>query len=143
MNQLKLFTIPQANKLLPQLTQDILVLQKEREILSKLEVEIDAVELIADKDDGGSSPFLSKKVQEYSRRVNDFYGIIDAIHERGCFLKDLDLGLVDFYGTHKGHVVYLCWKLGEPEVGHWHEVGRGFNSRQPLDPHAGSHEDPH
>ena len=50
----------------------------------------------------------------------------------GCFLKDIETGLVDFYALHEGRVVYLCWRLGEPQVSFWHEVGRGFTYRQPI-----------
>ncbi len=31
-----------------------------------------------------------------------------------------------------GRLVYLCWKLGEPEVLYWHELDAGFAGRQPL-----------
>jgi hypothetical protein len=31
-----------------------------------------------------------------------------------------------------GRVVYLCWKIGEPEVAFWHELDAGFAGRQPL-----------
>ena len=30
------------------------------------------------------------------------------------------------------HEVYLCWRLGEPEVGHWHDLDAGFAGRQKL-----------
>ena len=29
-------------------------------------------------------------------------------------------------------IVFLCWKHGEPEVLHWHELDSGFAGRQPL-----------
>ncbi|MBW3594373.1 MAG: DUF2203 domain-containing protein, partial [Actinobacteria bacterium] len=28
--------------------------------------------------------------------------------------------------------VYLCWRLGEPEVGYWHKRDEGFPGRRPL-----------
>ena len=31
-----------------------------------------------------------------------------------------------------GRPVYLCWKLGEPEVMYWHDLEAGFQGRQPL-----------
>ena len=30
------------------------------------------------------------------------------------------------------HEVYLCWRLGEAEVAHWHELDAGFAGRQKL-----------
>ena len=41
-------------------------------------------------------------------------------------------GLVDFPAVLDGRIVYLCWKLGEPEVLHWHELDAGFAGRQSL-----------
>jgi hypothetical protein len=58
---------------------------------------------------------------------------IERLIEWGIELKDLDDGLVDFPALREGRTVYLCWKLGEPEVAFWHETTTGFAGRQPLD----------
>jgi hypothetical protein len=57
---------------------------------------------------------------------------LQKIQELGVLVKDIEMGLCDFPHLHEGRVVYLCWKLGEPEVGWWHEVHSGYASRQPL-----------
>lgn len=57
---------------------------------------------------------------------------IAAIHHHGCVVKDLDQGLVDFYTLAGDRLVFLCWRLGESEVKHWHTLEGGFSSRQPL-----------
>jgi hypothetical protein len=31
-----------------------------------------------------------------------------------------------------GREVYLCWRLDEPDVGHWHELEAGFLGRRKL-----------
>lgn len=52
-------------------------------------------------------------------------------------IKDYFTGLVDFPCRMDGREVYLCWKLDEPEVAHWHELDAGFAGRQKLSsPHA-------
>ena len=132
MNQLKMFTVEEANKLLPKLTELIHEAQKSRDQILRLEVEVDALELVADKDENGFSRSLNPKIDEYNRTVGGFYSLLDKIQGMGCFLKDVNLGLVDFYSLQEGRVVYLCWKAGEPEIGFWHEIGRGYASRQPL-----------
>jgi hypothetical protein len=58
--------------------------------------------------------------------------IVLEMTQRGVELRDLSFGLVDFPGERDGRSVWLCWKTDEPEVGHWHELGSGFASRQPL-----------
>jgi hypothetical protein len=39
---------------------------------------------------------------------------------------------VDFYGFREGRLVFLCWRLGEPSVAHWHELDAGFAGRQAI-----------
>lgn len=59
--------------------------------------------------------------------------LIEAIHETGCLVKDLDIGLLDFPALYKGEEVYLCWKLGEDRIRFWHHIDDGFRGRQPID----------
>jgi hypothetical protein len=47
-------------------------------------------------------------------------------------LKDYTTGLVDFPCWLDGRAVYLCWRLGEPEIGFWHELDSGFTGRKKL-----------
>ena len=47
-------------------------------------------------------------------------------------LKDPETGLIDFRADRDGRVVYLCWRLGEPRIDWWHELEAGFAGRQPL-----------
>jgi len=54
------------------------------------------------------------------------------LHELGVELKDPAVGLIDFPSLRDGRVVYLCWRLGEPEIAYWHETTTGFAGRQPL-----------
>ena len=134
MNQLKVFSLKEANEVLPRLSPMLEELRASREVILKLEVEIDALEILSEKNSPENvSPAVSHKVEEYTRRVNRFYALIDEIHETGCVLKDVNTGLVDFYTLYKGKVVYLCWKVGEPEIGFWHDIGGGYATRQPLE----------
>jgi hypothetical protein len=64
---------------------------------------------------------------EIARRVN-------AVHERGAIVKDLDTGLVDFPARLEGEEVLLCWRLGEEQIEHWHGLEEGFAGRKRLDP---------
>jgi hypothetical protein len=51
----------------------------------------------------------------------------------GIELKDPEQGLIDFRSIREGREVYLCWKLGEERVSHWHEIDAGFAGRQALE----------
>ena len=50
----------------------------------------------------------------------------------GCFLKDIDQGLVDFPYEIEDDVVFLCWQSGERQIIAWHSIDSGFSDRRPL-----------
>lgn len=59
--------------------------------------------------------------------------LIKALYERGILIKDLDEGILDFPARRpNGEEVYLCWKLGEEDIAHWHGLKAGFAGRRPL-----------
>jgi len=67
---------------------------------------------------------------------------VDELRQLGIEPKSTVDGVVDFPAKLDGRDVYLCWKLGEPEVLHWHEVNGGFQGRHPLTAEAGTASDP-
>ncbi len=140
LNKIKVFTVEEAKALIPRLTELLQELQSQRESIAAQEVEIDALELVTEQKEGQPANILAASVEKYNHTVARFYAIIDEVQATGCFLKDIDLGLVDFYTLYQGRVVYLCWRLGEKEIQFWHEVGRGYSYRQPLEPNHGERE---
>jgi hypothetical protein len=55
----------------------------------------------------------------------------------GVEVKDLTIGLVDFPSLLDGtSEVYLCWKIDESTIGHYHTVQSGFRSRKPIEGHT-------
>lgn len=58
---------------------------------------------------------------------------IEAIHECGCQIKDLDIGLLDFPTVFRGEEVLLCWRLGEPGIRFWHGLHEGYRGRKQID----------
>src|SRR6516164_3923907 len=62
------------------------------------------------------------RMKEYCRELEDL----------GIELKDARAGLIDFPCWMDNREIYLCWRLGEPEVAFWHELDAGFAGRQRL-----------
>jgi hypothetical protein len=58
---------------------------------------------------------------------------VEQVQELGCVVKDLDIGLVDFPTRFRGVDVYLCWRMGEPDIEFWHGVDEGFRGRKAID----------
>ena len=131
-NELKVFTLEEAEHLIPILTDFLAELRKKRNEINDLEVEIDALELISGSQSRASVKDLNLLIATHQKVVGEFYVLVDQIHAQRCFLKDVDMGLIDFYGVMDGRVVYFCWKLGEERIDFWHEVGQGYGTRQPL-----------
>lgn len=56
---------------------------------------------------------------------------VQQLAKAGILLRDPEKGLVDFPAERDGRRVFLCWQLGEDEVGFFHEETNGFSSRKP------------
>jgi hypothetical protein len=70
--------------------------------------------------------------EELKRDIERAEEYVGELRELGVETKSAKEGLVDFPSERDGRLVYLCWKLGEPEVAHWHELDGGYAGRQPL-----------
>lgn len=125
-----LFTIEEANALIPKMEMVIAELQRAgRQLRLVLEGvardsdrplgDIDLSDLIADH------PELRQRMVEIER-------LIGEIEKCGAQFKGMDLGLVDFPAEIDGQVGLLCWQYGEKEIAYWHGLDTGFAGRQPL-----------
>lgn len=73
---------------------------------------------------------VRREIEETGSRINE---LIEKVQSMGVELKDIEAGLIDFRSIREGREVYLCWKLGEEHVSHWHELDAGFAGRQALE----------
>lgn len=67
------------------------------------------------------------------RLADELTELSAELREIGCVLKDYGRGMVDFPAEHDGRAICLCWQLGEPAIGWWHEWDAGFRGRRPVD----------
>ena len=72
---------------------------------------------------------MMKALDRDQHRLNDYVAELTAL---GVEPKGGTEGLVDFPAMLEGREVYLCWRLGETEITHWHELASGYAGRQPL-----------
>jgi len=126
------FTLDEAERLLPRLTELLLEMQERRTEYNLFAAQ--AVEL-SDKMRGNGQLAQAdlKEAQEgLEQAVAALNSLGEQINELGCELKDIDQGLVDFRTEMDGREVYLCWKFGEDRIEWWHELDTGFAGRLPL-----------
>ncbi|HBH54806.1 MAG TPA: DUF2203 domain-containing protein [Planctomycetaceae bacterium] len=94
---------------------------------------------------GGGEDLYAEEMNEaeadLEKDLETLQGYIGELGALGIEVKDASRGLIDFYSLLDGREVYLCWLLGEEEVGHWHELEAGFAGRQSV--MAGTSKGPH
>ena len=132
----KVFSVTEANALvgpieeiLRGMDRRVVRAQELRELIEDLEQYYGADLAHAPAVDRERHEALWRESQGLTESLNDD---IARIHALGCLVKDVATGLVDFHGVVDGALVFLCWKRGEPRVGHYHPLNTGFAGRKPL-----------
>ncbi|HEX9786606.1 MAG TPA: DUF2203 domain-containing protein [Candidatus Binatia bacterium] len=129
-NYPRLFTVHEANDLLPKLRPLVeQILENIRRLKSASETVIRGEQL-----DAEAPNFMDRVRQdgEVARLIGQVQGWVDEINSYGCTCKGVEQGLIDFPCMLGAEVVFLCWQLGESNVGFWHRIEDGFAGRKPL-----------
>lgn len=133
LNGVKLFSVKEANQMLPKVRDFLRQAHDGIYDMEKLEVEIDAMEILAECEKQDEIPQkIAAEIEKYNKKVQKLNAELDDFSRTGCLLKDVRLGLVDFPSLREGRLIYLCWKLGEPEVMYWHDLNSGYAARQNI-----------
>ena len=125
---MKLFSVEEANALLPTVRQILLRIQRAFRRLASYQEEARRAAEGAEQGGGGmiNGP-------QYVSLLIDLYSSASELETLGVQLKDQERGLIDFPSMRDGRVVLLCWHLGEGDrIEWWHDVEAGFAGRQPL-----------
>lgn len=132
--RLNLFTVDEANRLLVEIRPRFERLVEAKREFDRTRVRMEVLGL-ATAGAGQDNPDVRDLValqERYNTLAELISNGVSAIHRRGCLIKDLDAGLLDFYALNGDRLVFLCWKLGESEILHWHAIDAGFSDRQPI-----------
>lgn len=134
----KLFNAAEANELIPRLEILMRDLQKQA---NALRGRISEMARFDDKLSDLELPDAIARYPELRPYAARMAEIASEIESMGCFLKDIDQGLVDFpcvidepdeEVSEEDCVAFICWQYGEPHVLAWHPVDGGFAERRPL-----------
>ncbi len=131
MAAIRTFTVEAANRTLPlvrRIVQDIVAEHPRwKDLVSRYELA--AAGARPEWGESQEQLGLRRDIDAVAQRIN---GYVDELAEVGCLLKGFEDGLVDFYGLREGRLVFLCWRLGEESVAHWHDLDAGVAGRQPI-----------
>src|SRR6516225_9986368 len=125
------FTVSEANATLPYLRA---ILRDVTELAGALRERHERLVRLRPGDRGGLSQAHLEEMEQaradLERGQERMQEYEEELKQLGVELKDYFTGLIDFPSIIDGREVYLCWRLDEPEVGHWHELEAGFLGRR-------------
>ena len=125
---MKLFTIEEANSLLPSVRPIVRSIQRSHRRLISFQTSANHAAAGAESGGGGMPDG-----PRYARLLVELSVGAGQLETLGVQLKDYSQGLIDFPSMRDGRVVLLCWKADEgDELEWWHDVETGFGGRQPL-----------
>ena len=123
----KILTIEEANRLVNSLEQNMRKLQD-------IQKALDMIRSVTFEYDDEHQNLVSavKLNQQFHTLSAEFYTLLNSLLSTGCVVKDIELGLVDFFSHFDNRVICLCWQLGEKNIQFWHETDAGGQDRKPL-----------
>ena len=122
----KFFSVAEANGLIPQLLIDIPRIQILMKNLVDEYLDINKAREKAQLNGG------SMQGADYLNCVLKINYLTEGLESKGCILKGINHGLVDFPSLRDGKEVYLCWKNPEQRIEYWHDIQSGFAGRQRI-----------
>ena len=127
------YGIDEANDLLPEVERILAALRDQRSELIELR---DRVVAASAQDEETVPAGVAERIRLLRLGMQ---GLIDQMQAGVARLVDLDItlrdistGLIDFPALVTGRPIWLCWRLGEGAIAHWHPLDEGFESRRPL-----------
>ncbi len=129
----KFFSVDDANRALPLVKAIVGDIVRQFGLVNDLKQRLSTVQGNAGRPRATPTPRRPPRARRsWNPRSRSSAAFIEELSKLGVELKGPD-GLCDFPSLREGREVYLCWKLGEDKVDHWHEKNAGFAGRQPLD----------
>lgn len=124
----KTFNLEEANSLIPALIQTFDKIMGLKVKMALIRESLDYA--------GQAKPEFQEPPEKLNERMNlhaeEIRKYFAEIQSYGCFVKDLDAGLIDFFTVVDNKPIFLCWKYGEDKIGFWHDTESGARGRQPI-----------
>jgi hypothetical protein len=139
----RFYDLDSANARIPEMREILEQLKSQREDLIRLRDLVlerqEAVEAGSEPSGGTRSSDDDEPEDELRLIRLRMQGLIDQmqaavarIDDLGITLRDIESGLIDFPALANGRQIWLCWRLGEDDIGWWHELDQGFSRRRAL-----------
>ena len=133
---LRVFTLDEANALIPEIEVRLARLLEKKEQYLKRHDELFLYELLAQAEHQAgmtSDPEdLEKEIHALEGSIHGLEKDLRQIRELGCIIRNIEKGWVDFLGKLGGEYVYFCWHRGDFKISYYHSLKGGMTERKPL-----------
>lgn len=124
---MKFFTVEEAEAVIPSLEG---IFEAVAELTAKAEVKASSLRRLQEDDaDPAAAAIERSQLQFLAASINEW---MQKIVDLGAVPKGVQPALVDFPSHLEGREIYLCWKLGDKKITHYHGTDEGFANRKPL-----------
>lgn len=120
------FTVAEAEAMIPEIES---IFEAVAELAAQAETKAASLKARAEDADPAATAIERSQLQFLTAAINEQLAKIVAL---GALPKGVAPALVDFPSRLDGRDAYLCWKLGEKKITHWHGTDEGFSARKPL-----------
>jgi hypothetical protein len=130
--QHKVFSLQEANKLVPELQKRLEQLHAQKEAYSRLHDTLFVHELIytAERANGfHEEDDLEENIHTLEKAIERLAEDVEAIFAMGCVLRNIEKGQVDFPGMIGGEKIYWSWERGELSIQYYRRAGKGRGER--------------
>jgi hypothetical protein len=126
------YDIDEANAALPDVERILLALRDQREELIRLRDQV----VEAQGPGAGAAAGTAADTRTLRLRmqflIDQMQAGVTGLVDRDVQLREIPTGLIDFPALASGRQIWLCWRLGEGPIEHWHEMDDGFAGRRAL-----------
>jgi hypothetical protein len=126
----RFYSIDDANAALPDVGRILEDLRDQRDELIRLR------DLVTAAQEGEPTSMTTADTRTLRLRmqflIDQMQAGVTRLVEQDVTLREIGTGLIDFPALVNGRQVWLCWRLGEGDIGWWHELGDGFADRSRL-----------
>tara|TARA_Y100000310_G_C20674459_1_gene812152 strand:- start:1202 stop:1621 length:420 start_codon:yes stop_codon:yes gene_type:complete len=120
-------TLKEANALIPKIRPmllEVMHINRSLDIISSID--------FCHEDDFEFARFNIETSEKFHKLSLRFYQILNQLLKQGCIVKDVGLGLVDFFSVHKNKEILLCYQVTEDSIEYWHGLDCDLHSRKHI-----------
>ena len=126
----RFYSIDDANAALPDIKRILEDLRAQRDELIRLRDMVTGAQV--DEPAGTTTTDIRTLRLRMQFLIDQMQAGVSRLVEQDVTLREIGTGLIDFPALVNGRQVWLCWRLGEGDIGWWHELGDGFADRSRL-----------